>query len=121
MQALPQGAIDSRHVVSSQESHGNGSHRGALNHHCHACGKLNLSIALKQVKDDEAAKIDAFWEINSYVKGSYTELEAFKILNQELLKIEGKSTGNRLFYLALPPSVFAPVTTNIKACCMSTT
>ena len=73
------------------------------------------------MKDDESAKIEEFWKINSYVKGSYTEDAAFKNLNEELLKIEGQATGNRLFYLALPPSVFAPVTTNIKGCCMSTT
>ena len=73
------------------------------------------------MKDDEAGKIDSFWAINSYVKGSYTERDAFENLNKELLKIEGKCVGNRLFYLALPPSVFAPVTTNIKACCMSKT
>ena len=59
--------------------------------------------------------------MNSYVKGSYTERDAFENLNREILKIEQKDAGNRLFYLALPPSVFAPVTTNIKACCMSTT
>ena len=74
-----------------------------------------------QVKEEEAEKIEGFWSINSYVKGSYTEKAAFDNLNQEMLKIEGKCSGNRLFYLALPPSVFAPVTSNIKASCMSTT
>jgi len=65
--------------------------------------------------------VDAFWNINSYVKGSYTEKEAFINLNQEMLKLEaGHTSGNRLFYLALPPSVFATVTTNIKETCMST-
>lgn len=39
-----------------------------------------------------------------------------------MVKLEaGHQKGNRLFYLALPPSVFAPVTTNIKLCCMSQT
>jgi len=74
-----------------------------------------------KVKDGEAGKVDAFWSINSYVKGSYTEKEAFINLNQEMLKLEaGHTSGNRLFYLALPPSVFATVTTNIKETCMST-
>ena len=27
--------------------------------------------------------------------------------------------ANRVFYLALPPSVFEPVTTNLRKCCMS--
>ena len=74
-----------------------------------------------QVKDDEASKLEGFWSINSYVKGSYTEREAFENLNREMLKIEESMAGNRLFYLALPPSVFASVTSNIKACCMSST
>lgn len=78
-------------------------------------------MSISQAKDEEAAKLEQFWALNSYVKGSYTEKEAFETLNQEMLKIEGDGTGNRLFYLALPPSVFAPVTTNIKLCCMSTT
>ena len=66
--------------------------------------------------------MDAFFKINSYVKGSYSEKEAFEGLNAELLALEkGYSAGNRLFYLSLPPSVFAPVTSNIKECCMSKT
>lgn len=75
-----------------------------------------------KVKEGDAAKVDQFWAINSYVKGSYTEKEAFENLNKELLKIErGHEAGNRLFYLALPPSVFAPVTTHIKGAAMSPT
>lgn len=82
----------------------------------------NKLCSLLQAKDTEQAQLESFWAINSYVKGSYTEQEAFENLNREMCKIEEESTtGNRLFYLALPPSVFAPVTTNIKACCMSTT
>ena len=64
--------------------------------------------------------MEKFWAINSYVAGSYTEESAFKNLNSEMSKLEaGKEAGNRLFYLALPPSVFADVTTHIKATCMS--
>ena len=55
------------------------------------------------------------------MRGSYTDDDAFKGLNEALLKQEkGCKTGNRLFYLALPPSVFEPVTTLIKKYCMST-
>ena len=60
--------------------------------------------------------------MNSYVRGSYTEKGAFEDLNAALLKLEsGKKAGNRLFYLALPPSVFDTVTTCIKGSCMSKT
>lgn len=39
---------------------------------------------------------------------------------QELTRHE-RSPANRLFYLALPPSVFEPVTTHLKETCMSRT
>ena len=72
-----------------------------------------------QSKPEEAAKVDAFWAINSYVKGSYDKQEDFDNLNREIGKIENGLVARRLFYLALPPSVFAPVTSCIKAACMS--
>ena len=66
--------------------------------------------------------MDSFFSINHYVKGSYTEKAAFEGLNSAMLKLEeGCSVGNRLFYLALPPSVFDTVTTNIKQTSMSKT
>lgn len=75
-----------------------------------------------KVKDGDKGKLDAFFAANSYVKGSYSEKEAFEGLDAALLKLEeGHSSGNRLFYLSLPPSVFATVTSNIKECCMSKT
>lgn len=74
------------------------------------------------MEDGQSDKLDAFFAVNSYVKGSYTETSAFEGLNDALSKIEGKSAAaNRLFYLALPPSVFDTVTTCIKNCCMSKT
>ena len=66
--------------------------------------------------------MEKFWAINTYVQGSYTEESAFQNLNSEISKIEsGKEAGNRLFYLALPPSVFASVTKHIRKTCMSKT
>ena len=50
----------------------------------------------------------------SYVKGSYDEKSGYIALNTELDKLGGKNTQNRLFYLALPPSVFVDATQNIK-------
>ena len=75
-----------------------------------------------QVKDTEKDMLEKFWAINSYVAGSYTEKSAFENLNSEMAKLEvGKEAANRLFYLALPPSVFDTVTENIKGACMSKT
>ena len=73
-----------------------------------------------KAKPDEKELLDQFWSINHYVKGSYDTRRDFELLNQEMIKIGGQR-ANRIFYLALPPSVFEPVTTNLKACCMATT
>ena len=45
--------------------------------------------------------------------GSYDTKRDFEMLAQEMSAVE-KGRNNRLFYLALPPSVFKPVTTMIK-------
>ena len=79
-----------------------------------------VSLCLVQIKDGEKEKVDAFFGLNSYVKGTYDQKGSFETLNAELCKLEeGFAGGNRLFYLSLPPSVFASVTTNLKECCMS--
>jgi glucose-6-phosphate 1-dehydrogenase len=72
-----------------------------------------------KVKDDERERYEQFWKINNYVAGSYTERRDFEILNQELSKFDNLSTANRLFYLALPPSVFETVTVHIRNTCMA--
>ena len=80
--------------------------------------------------------MEEFWAINSYVAGSYDYAEDFKNLVKQMAEKE-KDCANRLFYLALPPSVFKPITSMIKvqpiatsliilllfsqACCMSPT
>ncbi|XP_070567072.1 glucose-6-phosphate 1-dehydrogenase-like [Ptychodera flava] len=82
-------------------------------------GIMAKSQPYLKVKDTEQAKFKEFVSMNKYVKGSYSERSAFENLDAELKKIEQGQEGNRLFYLALPPSVFMEVTTNIKATCMS--
>lgn len=71
-----------------------------------------------KVKDDEKEKYEEFWKLNHYVKGSYDTRRDFELLDQELTKV-GTPKANRIFYCALPPSVFEPVSTNIKATCMA--
>jgi len=75
-----------------------------------------------KVKSGEEQLADDFWKINNYVAGSYDTKRDFEILNQEMTNLEEKvsKVRNRLFYLALPPSVFASVTSLLKATCMST-
>merc|ERR1719430_1119211 len=66
----------------------------------------------------EEGLLDQFWAINHYVAGAYDVQRDFDLLAQEISALE-KGPSNRLFYLALPPSVFKPVTSMLKAACMS--
>jgi len=66
-----------------------------------------------------AAKIEEFNKITSYVSGSYDKDEDFQKLEKCLEEIESKyeSKGeicHRVFYLALPPSVFLSVAHGLK-------
>ncbi|CAG7833914.1 unnamed protein product [Allacma fusca] len=72
-----------------------------------------------QVRDNEEGILDNFWKLNSYVAGNYDSQKDFEGLNQEINTLEKNSNANRIFYLALPPSVFEPVTSNIKSSCMA--
>ena len=75
------------------------------------------------MKPGEEHLEEEFWQNNSYVAGSYDTKRDFEMLNQEMSNLEEKMSKvhNRLFYLALPPSVFESVTTSLKSTCMSTT
>lgn len=79
----------------------------------------------KYVKLDSSGKHDqlwqTFWAINYYVKGSYDKGEDFKSLNDQITSLQREKndkTVNRLFYLALPPVVYASVSMLIKEHCI---
>lgn len=69
-----------------------------------------------QVKKGEEAKYTEFKKKNKYVQGSYDGTQDFSKLNKAIEEI---GSCNRLFYLALPPSVFQSVTLNLKAVCLA--
>ncbi|XP_026474189.1 glucose-6-phosphate 1-dehydrogenase [Ctenocephalides felis] len=71
-----------------------------------------------KVKPEEQARYEQFWKANFYISGNYDSRRDFELLNQELSKHEAGPYGNRLFYLALPPSVFEEVTVHIRNTCM---
>jgi len=73
-----------------------------------------------KVKDDEQQEADEFFKRNSYVAGTYDTDEGFQKLNDEIKTFEKGGPANRLFYLALPPSVYTTVCSMIKNNCMST-
>jgi glucose-6-phosphate 1-dehydrogenase len=69
--------------------------------------------------------LSEFLGMLSYRSGSYDSHESFARLSDELEVLENRvcSTGvsNRVFYLAVPPSVFVDAVTSIKASAMSET
>lgn len=71
------------------------------------------------VKENEVEKYNEFWNHNEYIQGSYDEPEDFVRLNHKLSSNEPSEGANRIFYLALPPTVFGPVTMNLRKFCMS--
>lgn len=67
------------------------------------------------MKPGQEQRFEEFWKKNYYFNGTYDTRKDFELLHQELLGHE-KTFGaaNRLFYLALPPTVFENVTVHIK-------
>ncbi|XP_015594456.1 glucose-6-phosphate 1-dehydrogenase isoform X2 [Cephus cinctus] len=70
------------------------------------------------LKPGQENKYEEFWKLNHYVAGSYDSRRDFELLNQELEQFEKGVSAHRLFYLALPPTVFEPVTVHIRNACM---
>ena len=78
---------------------------------------------MKKAKDDEESdndfkkKIKEFSDISTYISGPYDEDKGFEELLQQVEKLEKERGGkerNRVFYMALPPSVFSVVAANLK-------
>ncbi|KAI8069516.1 glucose-6-phosphate dehydrogenase [Gongronella butleri] len=65
-------------------------------------------------KDEDRATVEAFTALCSYVSGAYDKDSSFENLDSIVKKSEDerkleKNQRNRLFYMALPPSVFLDV------------
>lgn len=74
------------------------------------------------IKTDDEEKLKKFKEISSYVSGPYDEDSGFQELLKHIKELEGdRKTANRLFYMALPPSVFTQVARGLKKNCYSST
>lgn len=81
--------------------------------------------------DADRQRLESFWALNHFVQGSYDQAGDFRRLNEHVNKLEeaahvaadscGSACGdcNRLFYLALPPSVFESATDMIRQHCWS--
>uniref|UniRef100_A0A7I5EBQ1 Glucose-6-phosphate 1-dehydrogenase n=1 Tax=Haemonchus contortus TaxID=6289 RepID=A0A7I5EBQ1_HAECO len=74
-----------------------------------------------KVHDNEKKKFEEFMSKCAYMKGKYDEAKGFEKLASFIDEIQKKSNDqpvNRLYYLALPPTVFEDVTSELKAHCM---
>jgi glucose-6-phosphate 1-dehydrogenase len=82
-----------------------------------------ITSYIKNAEDEAVkAKIKEFKSITSYISGNYDDSESFINLNKHLEDLESKyqtKETNRLFYLALPPGVFIPVSKHLKEQCYS--
>lgn len=72
---------------------------------------------------EETDKYEVFWKQNHYVKGvGYDKAVDYADLNKLFTTIEtGKKIGNRLFYLALPPTVYGATSQALHETVMSKT
>lgn len=91
----------------------------------HTVAELRAKCApyMKATADEaaEGGRLDEFWTRNEYVAGGYDTRRDFELLDREIGKHEaGAGPANRLFYLALPPSVFQTVTAHVRTACMGT-
>ncbi|XP_074644300.1 glucose-6-phosphate 1-dehydrogenase-like [Tubulanus polymorphus] len=77
--------------------------------------RLKASPYMKVAAGEEQL-LNEFFTKNDYVQGSYDQSEDFTRLKSNL---HSKGPAHLLFYLALPPSVFEPVSTHIKEQLMS--
>ncbi|CAG7848600.1 Glucose-6-phosphate 1-dehydrogenase Short=G6PD [Serendipita indica DSM 11827] len=69
---------------------------------------------------EDADKVEEFKALSTYVAGDYEDDKAFQDLNKHIEEIESKYQGperNRMFYMALPPSVFQSVARGLKRNC----
>uniref|UniRef100_A0A0A9BFM4 Glucose-6-phosphate 1-dehydrogenase n=1 Tax=Arundo donax TaxID=35708 RepID=A0A0A9BFM4_ARUDO len=76
---------------------------------------------LKGASDEHLSQ---FLQLIKYVSGSYDSGEGFELLNKAISEYETSKnnqsgSSRRLFYLALPPSVYPPVCKMIRSYCMN--
>ncbi|KAF8929966.1 glucose-6-phosphate dehydrogenase [Dissophora ornata] len=75
----------------------------------------HVSKYIKIKSDADKAALESFLKLCSYQDGQYDKDSDFQVLEQHIREVEKASGANsRLFYMALPPSVFIPVSTSLK-------
>lgn len=81
-------------------------------------------ITEKGASSEQSEKVSEFLQLIKYVSGGYDSPDGFKLLDKEIShheysKNSKEGTSRRLFYLALPPSVYPSVCKMIRHNCMN--
>lgn len=73
------------------------------------------------LKSDDSTQIDKFLSRCIYRSGGYDDAEAIRVVAEEMSSIEKghADMANRLFYFAIPPSLFVPIATALKKAAMN--
>ena len=73
---------------------------------------------IKTPTKDIEQQLQEFTKICTYISGQYNDDESFINLTKHLEELEqGRKEQNRVFYMALPPSVFTTVSQHLKKNC----
>jgi len=73
---------------------------------------------IKTVTSHMEEQLKDFCSVCTYISGQYDQDEPFVKLRTHLEELEkGRTEDNRIFYMALPPSVFIPVSKHLKKIC----
>lgn len=76
---------------------------------------------IKTPTKDLEKQLEEFCSFCTYVSGQYDQDDSFISLRKHLEELEqGRSETHRIFYMALPPSVFIPVSQHLKRNCYPT-
>ena len=78
--------------------------------------RKRISSKIKVTSDEDKQSLDRFLSLCTYFTGKYDDLESFERLDTYLRNVELPVAGfkHRLFYMALPPSVFIPASSGLK-------
>ncbi|KAG7807573.1 hypothetical protein KL921_004331 [Ogataea angusta] len=79
--------------------------------------KTRIKPNFKTPTEKSKAQVDEFLKMVTYISGPYDSPEGFQKLNSTIEEYDAASKvkeSHRLFYLALPPSVFTTVAANLK-------
>lgn len=82
--------------------------------------RIKPFLSYKKDNDAHVKALGEFLELCSYHRAAYDKPEGFEELEKAIDTLDeqsGVSESHRLYYLALPPSVFTVVATNLKKYC----